>query len=414
MLALSAVVLGLAARPAVAAAPNDPRFGSQWGLSAIKAPDVWDRGVGAGIRIAVVSSGIAKHPELAGKTDAGYDAATDPPDPSTDTAGRGTHLAGIAGADTNNGQGIAGVAPEARLLPFKAFESASSATTEGYVEALVEVQKAKPQVVLVDLPDALASQATVQQALKNLGDSGMSVAVGAGGASLAALPVLTVAAISSNGGRVGAGVGDRGVAAPGGDVLSTTVAGPALPGIDPYGYGEMSGTSQAAAHVAGALAILRGIGAGPIQAADLLRSTARKGDGNGLGAGIIDVAAAVGAYRAPAAPTTTTTTKPGATPPTTATKAAALPGGTIPKPSVLPSGPTPTILGSELPEPGEEDAVLPPGAEDFLATEETGGNSSQVSEDDRPLGLLAIGFGLLFGVGSGLSVTFRRLADAPL
>lgn len=416
MVALSAVVAVLVARPAAAAAPNDPRFASQWGLSDIKAPDVWDRGVGGGIRIAVVSTGIAKHPDLASKIDAGYDAATDPPDPTSDTAGRGTHLAGIAAAATNNGEGIAGVAPGARLLPYKAFASTSSATTEAYVEALVQVQKARPQVVLVDLPDALVSQATVQQSLKNLGDAGISVAVGAGGASLADLPVLTVAATSSDGGQVGAGVGPRGVAAPGGGVVSTTVSGLPVPGIDPYGYGDMSGTSQAAAHVAGALAILRGIGAGPVQAADLLRSTARKSGNGGFGAGMIDVAAAVGAYRAPPGPTTTTTAKPG-TPPAT-TKASPLPGGTIPKPVVVPSGPsgpTPTILGSELPEPGEGDsAVLPPGSEDFLAGEDTGGPGSSTGQDDRPLGLLAVGFGLLFGVGSGLSVTFRRLAAAPL
>lgn len=408
MLSLAAVLVGLAARPAAAAPPNDPRFASQWGLSDIKAPEAWAKGTGGGVKVAVVSTGIADHPDLDGKTDEGFDATATPPRPRVDGGGRGTHLAGIVAAATNNGVGIAGVAPDARLLPFKAYEADSPGDTDSYVRALLEVPKSGAKVALVDLPSGLSSQPTVQQAIKNLGDGGISVAVGSGGASLGELPVLTVAATNADGGQVGAsGVGPRGVAAPGGNVVSTTV-----PSIlaSPDSYGEMSGTGQAAAHVAGALAILRGLGANAGQAADLLRSTARKNGTTAFGAGMIDVAAAVAAFRAPVA---TTTTKP---PASTTTKVPNFPAGTIPKATVVPSGPGGPSLGGDFSEPGSgESAIVPPGAEDFFDSGETGGPNGPVSQgDDQPLGLLALGFGLLFGVGSGLSVTFRRLANAPL
>lgn len=421
VLALGALVLGLAAGPAAAAASNDPELGSQWGLTDIKAPEAWEKGKGGGISIAVVSTGIAAHPDLTGKTGTGFDATGD--DPAADTGGRGTHLAGIAGAATNNGVGIAGVAPDARLVPYKAFESGSSINGSLYIDALVQVQRARPQVVLVDVPDSFPADSRPQllQALKSLGDSGVSVVVGAQrGVSLDGLPVLAVAATTASGGQASgtAGVGERGVAAPGGDVLSTSVDPPLLgAGEATYGYGRLSGTSQAAAHAAGATAILRGLGANAVQSADFLRSTARKSADASFGAGIIDVAAAATAYRTPAPPPPPSTT------PTTA-KPAATPGSTVPPTGLgaIPTGPpdsaglTGPLLPDDETELGEgEDAVIPSGADLFTDTGEEGALGSGSGEgDDRPMGPLAIGFGMLFGVGSGLSVTFRRLADAAV
>ncbi len=397
---LAAFVVVLLARPAAAAAgpTNDPMSGDQAGLIDIKAPQAWARGKGGGTSIAIVSSGIAKeHPDLKDKVDGGFGS-----EPTKDRSGRGTHLAGIVGATTGNGIGIAGVARDARLLPYKASDPGPPAV-DRYAEALDEALRSKPTVVLVDVPVGYSGdKELLRQKLRSVGDAGISVVVGAQtGLALDDLPVLAVAATGPGTGT--SRVGPKGVAAPGGDILSTTVTTPSV-GDPVYDYGSDSGTGQAAAHVAGAVAILRGIGASTTQAADFLRSTARKGDPS-LGAGSIDVAAAANAFKTPP---TTTTTKKAATTTTTATAAKAPAGPTGPV------GPG-AVLSGETPAPGaDEAAVAPPGATDPGQVSETGGPSMVVGGHERPWGMLTVGFGLLFGVGTAMSVTFRRLADAAV
>ncbi len=421
LLVLAVFLVALMAAPAAAGPSRDPKSGDQWGLIDIKAPDAWPRGRGAGVSVAVISTGIARHDDLVNKLDGGFDlsgGATN--DPNVDDNGQGTRLAGIVGAETDNGIGIAGVAPDARLIPYKAYSS--DAKGNGHIDALSQARGAKPAVALVDIPDSYSGNKDVlRQALKSLADSGVSVVVGAqGGLALDDLPVLAVAATTQSGGQVPgtAGVGPQGVAAPGQDILSTTVTPPSVlaTGSSPtYGYGEASGTSQAAAHVAGGVAILRGVGANARQAADLLRSTARKSGTAGLGAGIIDVAAAAGAYKATPPPAPTTTAKPAPKAGTVARPGSPgvtsiAPGQVIP---LTPSG-GPTLSGEPV-EPGAgQEAVAPPGADAFADSGDTGGPSIRVGGHERPWGALAVGFGLLFGLGSGLSLTFRRMADAPI
>ncbi len=420
LVVLAAALVGLMAGPASAGPSRDPQSGDQWGLIDIKAPEAWARGRGAGVSVAIISTGIAKHDDLVNKLDAGSDfTASAAKDPNTDDNGQGTRLAGIVGAETDNGIGIAGVAPDARLIPYKAYDS--DANGAGHVKALSQARGASLGVALVDIPGTYSGNRDVlRQALKSLADAGVSVVVGAqGGLALDDLPVLAVAATTQSGGQAPgtAGVGTQGVAAPGQDILSTTVSSPLLPTDPPptYGYGKASGSSLAAAHVAGAVAVLRALGANAGQAADVLRSTARKSGSAGLGAGIIDVAAAANAYKATPPPATTTTVKPAPKP--GAVGRSGSPGVTsIPPGQVIPVAPSggPTLSGEPV-EPGAgEEAVAPPGAEAFADSGDTGGTSVRVGGHERPWGALAVGFGLLFGLGSGLSLTFRRLADAPI
>lgn len=111
--------------------PNDPDWGSQWGLLKIQAPKAWDilsTTGGANIIIAIIDSGIdLDHPDFAcpNKLLPGYDFVNGDDDPQDDY-GHGTHVAGIAAACTNNGVGVAGVAWAARLLPVKVLDTTGS------------------------------------------------------------------------------------------------------------------------------------------------------------------------------------------------------------------------------------------------------------------------------------------------
>jgi serine protease len=127
---------------------GDPYFSRQWGLSVIKAEQAWSVSRGAGTLIAVVDSGVdLGHPDLASKLVVHDDADIVEPegyctgtkktgrsciqDGPQDEYGHGTHVAGIAGALTNNGVGVAGTAPDARILPVRVFDAEGDGTTKG-------------------------------------------------------------------------------------------------------------------------------------------------------------------------------------------------------------------------------------------------------------------------------------------
>lgn len=121
-------------------AVNDPLFGKQWGLDQIHAPAAWARGArGKGATIAIVDSGVdLRHPDLKAKILPGADFVksgdgfTGPGCPGAqDENGHGTHVAGIAAAIANNGIGVAGTAPDARILPVRVLDATGSGEDTG-------------------------------------------------------------------------------------------------------------------------------------------------------------------------------------------------------------------------------------------------------------------------------------------
>jgi thermitase len=118
------------------AAPNDPSFGSQWALSSTKINAVAGWSIypnsyasSGGPTIAILDTGVqANHPDLNGKVLTGANCLSGScgSGNSADDNGHGTHVGGTAAALTNNSTGIAGVAPNARILPVKVLDSNGS------------------------------------------------------------------------------------------------------------------------------------------------------------------------------------------------------------------------------------------------------------------------------------------------
>ncbi len=158
------VALGLllaAAGPAHAAfpasPPNDPLFDAsplpgatneQWDLAGpalgfdrgISVEGAWALTTGEGVVIADIDVGVQlDHPDLRGQLLPGYDFWARDADPSTDTRNaHGTNVAGVLGAATDNGIGIAGIAPGARILPVRTMDGIlhqSARLAEGIVYA---------------------------------------------------------------------------------------------------------------------------------------------------------------------------------------------------------------------------------------------------------------------------------------
>ncbi|MEW6103467.1 MAG: S8 family serine peptidase [bacterium] len=103
--------------------PNDPKFNDQWALPKISAPDAWDIEKGTtSVIIAILDTGIDyNHPDLSGKIIGSQSFVPDEKDPM-DGNGHGSHVSGIAGAETNNGTGTAGLAWNCKILAIKCLD----------------------------------------------------------------------------------------------------------------------------------------------------------------------------------------------------------------------------------------------------------------------------------------------------
>jgi len=116
--------------------PNDPLLPQQWYATQNRSFDAWTEPPPlAAVRVAVIDSGVdGRHPELRGRIAASKSFVGG--SPSTDTQGHGTFVAGLIAARTNDGIGIAGLAPPAQLLIAKVVGPQGSIPIEAEAKAV--------------------------------------------------------------------------------------------------------------------------------------------------------------------------------------------------------------------------------------------------------------------------------------
>ena len=340
-LALTLVVLV----SGVARASDDPEYQLQYGPQQIYAPEAWTVSRGTGVIIAVVDSGIQlDHPDLAAKLVPGYDFLEDDDQPQ-DTDGHGTHVAGTAAAITDNGIGVAGIAPDAKIMPIRvlAGEATSPRSLLSVQEGIRFAVDNGAKVINLSLSEIITlgpeAVRTLETSCLDAFNNGALCIVAAGNDGKGKpsgynneFQAIVVAASDRN--RDIATFSQRAdtkwsVTAPGVGIHST------LPGSS---YGIKQGTSMAAPHVAGIAALLFAQGLTNQQVVDKIISTATPmNDGGGTsGAGLVNAAAAVGADFTPTAPPTTS-----AAPVTTLPPASGTPsrGASPASTTTLPEGP---------------------------------------------------------------------------
>ena len=303
----------LALRAAGAGASDDRFFSQQWNLAQIGASDAWSVSTGAGVVIGIVDSGIdASHPDLAGKVDAFADCLGGSCREGTarDSDGHGTAVAGIAAAKTGNGAGIAGVAPDARLVVARVLGPDGSGVTEDINRAIQWVVDKGARVVNLSLgePDLVivsrlgtplkpgVEYAWSRGAIPVLASGNYEDLSGSGSANYGDLHAVVVGATDKAGKVPGysTSLGNAmwGLVAPGGNGK-----GPGVDVISPIPGGRyewVAGTSMAAPHVSGSLALLLAQGLGPSAAVDRLLATLDHSVACGPGCqGRLDLKAAV-------------------------------------------------------------------------------------------------------------------------
>ncbi|PHF80777.1 alkaline serine protease, partial [Bacillus toyonensis] len=162
--------------------PNDPYFGSQYGLQKIKASQAWDsERSDAGVKVAIVDTGVqGSHPDLASKVIYGHD-YVDNDEQSDDGNGHGTHCAGIAGALTDNDEGIAGVAPQSSIYAVRVLDSQGSGTLASVAQGIREAADAGAKVISLSL-GATSGGTALQQAVQYAWTKGAVIVAAAGNA----------------------------------------------------------------------------------------------------------------------------------------------------------------------------------------------------------------------------------------
>ncbi|MBI2621183.1 MAG: peptidase S8 [Candidatus Levybacteria bacterium] len=234
--------------------PNDPYYGSQWNLQKVLVEEAYDLAKGGGALIAVVDTGVdGSHPDLSGLVIEGYN-TIDENNNSFDDHGHGTHVAGIASAQTDNGSGIASMSFASSVLPVKVLNKDGVGTYADVSEGIIYASDNGARIVNLSLGGSSDSE-TLKRAVRYAQSKG-SILVAAAGNSGNDAPVYpaayegvlavsasdkndNLAPFSSYGSNIFA-------ASPGVSITSS------VPGSD---YKQASGTSMAAPHVSGLLAL---------------------------------------------------------------------------------------------------------------------------------------------------------------
>ena len=234
---------------------NDPYTDNQWALEQIGVPTLWQITCGdPEIIIAVLDTGIdCYHEDLNGKivTELNF---TDSPTVN-DLHGHGTHIAGIIVASLNNNIGIAGFAPECKLMNVKVADDTGKCRATDISEGIIWATDNGASIINISL-ELAESLAELEAAIDYAWNKGVLIIAAAGnnGSNLPVYPAFyensiavsalrqndTLAPLSNYGDWVD-------LAAPGFNIYST------LPGNN---YGYKSGTSFAAAYTSGMAALL--------------------------------------------------------------------------------------------------------------------------------------------------------------
>lgn len=261
--------------------PNDPLWNQQWGPYTIYADVAWDGGFSGGGSdniMAVVDDAIDWfHEDLYDQVWYGYDYGFNDADPVLDGSEQkhGTHVAGILGATSNNGVGMAGMCNDtvyfAKVTDNTYFTDNGAYSTAGIINAIYDIATIN-RVLVINLSLGGGAPSAAAEAAYNFAWNSGKLPIAASGNegnSQISYPAgyeacMAVGSIGTDGQQIyltgysNYGLGQE-VTAPGGDIntgygiISTTPNN---------NYEAFEGTSMACPHVAGLAGLMKSINPG--------------------------------------------------------------------------------------------------------------------------------------------------------
>jgi len=225
---------------------------TDWGLLATGVPDAHKHTRGAGVTVAVLDTGGPNHIDVNGNLLAAINCSgTGTPD---DNQGHGTHVAGIIAA-LENGIGVVGVAPEAKILPIKVLDDSGRSGFAQIAQGIRAAIQAKVDIINMSLGAPSTPPDDFYTAVQEAHAAGIIMVAAAGNdAGAVNWParydeVIAVSAIDNQGSLANfSSHGDQvDFGAPGVNIYSTYLNNQ---------YAVLNGTSQAAPFIAGVCALL--------------------------------------------------------------------------------------------------------------------------------------------------------------
>ncbi|MBI1281513.1 MAG: S8 family serine peptidase [Anaerolineaceae bacterium] len=240
--------------------PSDPLYSQQWSLPVISASDGWNvlPADAPKVTIAVIDSGIcADHLDLKGRVLPGWDFVENDAVPQ-DEYGHGCAVAGIIAANIDDGAGIAGVAPNAMILPLRVLDGVGVGTYSNVAAAIVRAADEGAQIINLSVGGSNASS-VLENAIDYAIAKHVTVVAAAGNTGgnvlypAAYAPVISVGSVDANLQRssFSSYLPQLDTLAPGSNILTTALN---------QSYKTVSGTSFAAAEVSGIIALDMGAG----------------------------------------------------------------------------------------------------------------------------------------------------------
>ncbi len=228
---------------------SDPYLPLQKSFNAWNISEWHKKSTGQGVRIALIDSGVdVDHPDLQGQIEYSENTAPEPADHNLADK-HGTAVAGVLSARPNNGIGIAGIAPDAEVLAFRACwpdqPNTLAAHCNSFTLALALNNAIRMNSRIINLSLSGPEDPLLRMLIEKALSKGIVVVAALPGKNQpggfpANLPgVLAVSQTEDSAGAA--------IVAPGLDILTT---------VPNQAYDFMTGSSFATPHVAGLVALL--------------------------------------------------------------------------------------------------------------------------------------------------------------
>lgn len=374
--------------PARAAEAQDPILPQQWALAKIHATEAWATSTGRGVVVAVVDSGVDfDHEDLRGQSAGSFTCVGSCAASSGDVRGHGTAVASLIAAASDNGVGIASVAPGAKILSVRVLDESGGGTIDDVTRGIRFAADQGAKVInvsigtTIDLPIVFGLLASdLQAAIDYAWSKGSVVVAAAGNGGLASsytgmrnLVVVGATGPNDEIARYSSSLTGVTIYAPGGNgpgdrctaVQCITAA------ESPNIYRAVEGTSFAAPHVSGVAADLAALGLSNAAIVARLKATADPIGGGGR----LNAAKAVGPPP-PAAGNPAPSPSVLAQPPVVRRSPTVRPSPSpspLSSPSLSPSpSPSPSPPASSSPSPSATGSPSPPAAAAGAPTSSSG------------------------------------------